>query len=104
MHEVRGFEVEKCVFSKGKDKPGAGEEEFYILSPKTEEEGFYTMSLVAGETQGGISTLRIRKDETKSGISTLRIGKIQATLTFIGLVASTEKSSLFIEVKFGLRP
>ena len=50
MHEVRGFEVEKCVFSKGKDKPGAGEEEFYILSPKTEEEGFYTMTLVAGET------------------------------------------------------
>ena len=82
-----GFEVENCVFSQGKDEPKMEEEEFYILSPGTKEEEFYILSSVGKETRSGISTPRIRKDETRSGISTPRIGKIQVTLTFIGLVA-----------------
>ena len=58
-----------------------GEEEFYILSPDTEEEEFYILSLVGKETRGGISTPRIRKGETESGISTPRIEKIRIILT-----------------------
>ena len=58
-----------------------GKEEFYILSPGTEEEEFYILSTAGKETQGGISTPRIRKDETKSGISTPRIVTIRMTLT-----------------------
>ena len=80
------------------------EEEFYILSPDTEEEEFYILSPVGKETQGGISTPRIRNDETKSGIFTPRIGKIQTTLTFIGLVIRSKKSPSFIKGKFRFRP